>query len=333
MISFRRIHLEDVRWEDSGLYDEINVFQSLPWLQFLAETRKAEPVIAAVKSDGNVVGYFTGLTVKKFGVKVLGSPFRGWGTYFMGLAMLPDVPRREALEALPAFAFKDLGCHYLEIVDPSLSASDWAGLHYRVEPLNWFALDLTKSEDDLLANMKCSGRNCIRKSIKNGVSIEEADDIAFAIEYYEQYQDVLAKRSLVPAYSLDYVQKLIETLLPTGHLLLLRARSREGLCIASGIFLALNKTAVFWGAASWREHQSLRPNEPLAWCGIQKLKARGIQQLHFGGECEQYKEKLGCYEVPIHRLMKARYSAADRLLDLATSPKSARYRNWALRRL
>jgi lipid II:glycine glycyltransferase (peptidoglycan interpeptide bridge formation enzyme) len=251
----------------------------------------------------------------------------------MGFNMMPDVSRREALQALPTFAFKELGCHYLEVVDPCLSAGDWAGLPYKVEHLNWYAIDLTKSEGELLAGMKSSGRNCIRKSIKNGVTIEEASDIGFAQEYYDQYKDVLAKRSMAPAYSLDYVQKLIETLLPTGHLLLLRARNFEGVCIATGIFLALNKTAVFWGAASWRQHQSLRPNEPLAWSGIQKLKSKGIQELHFGGQCEQYKEKLGCYEVPLHRLMRARYSVADGLLDLVTSPKSARYRNWVLRRL
>jgi len=90
MISFQRIHLQDVRWEDSGIFDEINVFQTLPWLSFLAETQKAEPVIAAVESDGHLLGYFTGLMVNKYGIKVLGSPFRGWGTYFMGFGMTPD---------------------------------------------------------------------------------------------------------------------------------------------------------------------------------------------------------------------------------------------------
>lgn len=333
MISFQRIRLQDVKWEDPGIYDEINVFQTLPWLNFLAETKKAEPVIAAVRSDDHLLGYFTGLMVNKYGIKVLGSPFRGWGTYFMGFSMMSDVSRREALQALPAFAFKELGCHYLEIVDPCLCATDWAGLPYKVQDLNWFAIDLTKSKDQLFANMKSSGRNCIRQSIKNGVTIEEASDIGFANEYYDQYKDALAKRSIVPAYSLSYVQKLIDTLLPTGNLLLLRARDPDGLCIATGIFLALNKTAIFWGAASWRQHQHLRPNEPLAWYGMQNLKARGIHELHFGGECEQYKEKLGCYGVSLHRLMKARYAVADRLLDFVTSPKSARYRNWVLRRL
>jgi len=333
MITFERTDVKDVNWENVGVFSEINVFQTLPWLNFLAETQKAEPVVAAAKSDGHLLGYFTGLIVNKYGIKVLGSPFRGWGTYFMGFSMMPDVSRREALQALPAFAFKELGCDYLEVVDPCLCASDWTGLPYKVEDLNWFTIDLTKSEDELFADMKHSGRNCIRQSIKRGVTIEEASDIEFAEEYYDQYKDVLAKRSIVPAYSLAYLQKMIETLLPTGHLLLLRARNLDGLCIATGIFLALNKTAVFWGAASWREHQHLRPNEPLAWQGMQNLKARGIHELHFGGECEQYKEKLGCNEITLHRLMKAKYAVLGRLLDLATSPKGTRYRNWALRRL
>ncbi|GAI76213.1 unnamed protein product [marine sediment metagenome] len=119
----------------------------------------------------------------------------------MGFGMMPDVSRREALQALPAFAFKELRCHYLEVVDPCLCASDWTGLPYKVEDLNWFAIDLTKSEEELFKNMKHSGRNCIRQSIKKGVTIEEASDIGFAEEYYDQYKDALAKRSIVPAYS------------------------------------------------------------------------------------------------------------------------------------
>lgn len=333
MISFQRIPFKEVKWEELGTNDDINVFQTASWLSFLAETQRADPVVASIKSDGCLLGYFTGLIVNKLGIRVLGSPFRGWGTYFMGFSMMPETSRREALQALPAFAFRDLGCLYLEVVDPCMQENDYAGLPYKVESLAWFAIDLTKSEDELFKTMKHSGRNCIRQSIRNGVTIEEASDIGFAEAYYEQYKDVLAKRSMAPAYSLEYVQKMIAALLPTGNLLLLRARSPEGQCIATGIFVALNKTAVFWGAASWREHQHLRPNEPLAWQGMRTLKARGIQELHFGGECAQYKEKLGCYDIALPRLMKARYVVADHLLDYATSPKSARFKNWVLRRL
>lgn len=333
MISFQRVPLEDVKRENAGVCDEINVFQTVPWLDLLTETQKAEPVIAAARSDGRLLGYFTGLIVNKYGVKVLGSPFRGWGTYFMGFSLMPDVSRREALQALPAFAFKELGCHYLEVVDPCLCASDWEGLPYQVEDLNWFALNLTPSEEKLFADMKSSCRNCIRKSVRSGVVIEEATDIEFADEYYAQFKDVMEKHGGEPTYGIEYLRRMIKRLLPTGNLLLLRARESGGRCIATGIFLALNRTAVFWGAASWREHQSLRPNELLAWYGIENMKARGVEELHLGAGGEQYKRKFGCYEASLVRLKKARYAVLEHLLAAVTSPTSNRYKNWMLRKL
>ena len=192
-------------------------------------------------------------------------------------------------------------------------------------------MDLSKSEDELFSEMDSTGRNCIRKSIKNGVIIEQASDPGFADEYYAQYQDVMAKQSLSPSYSLDSLRKLINKLLPTGQMLLLRARNSDGLCIATGVFLALNKTAIFWGAASWRQHQSIRPNELLAWYGIKNMKARGIQVLHFGGKNEHYKKKLGCKELKLYRLMQTRHRLLGCILYPMMSPKSNYYRNWMLR--
>lgn len=318
---------------DKNNIEELNVFQTSTWLNLVADLQKAEPIVATVKSDGRFIGYFTGLIVEKAGIRILGSPFRGSLSYFMGFNLLPDAPRHEVLGALPRFAFSDLGCHYLEIIDPNLCSRDWDGAHYKVEDLHYYGLDLSKSEEELFGNMDSTGRNCIRKSIKNGVVIEEASDLGFADEYYAQYQDVLAKHSLSPTYSLESVRKLIKSFLSTGQLLLLRARDRDGLCIATGIFLALNKTAVFWGAASWRQYQSLRPNEPLAWYGIRNMKGRGIRVLHFGGQTEHYKKKLGCKELKLCRLMKTKYRVLGFLVYPIVSPKSNYYRNWMLRKL
>lgn len=333
MVSFERIDIEKINAEKVSSIGEVNIFQTLPWIDFIAKTQNAEPIVLTIISDGCFLGYFTGLIVKKYGLRVLGSPFRGWGTYFMGFNLQQSISYREILQAFPSFAFNNLKCHYLEIVDPNLRSEDCLGLPYRVEPLPWFALDLTQSEDELFASMKSQGRNNIRKSIKSGVIIEEASAYGFAEEYYDQYSEVLQKRSLVPTYSLETVRNLICQMEPTGNLLLLRARNIENLPIATGIFLAQNKTGVFWGAASRREYQSVRPNELLAWYGMKALKARGIQVLHLGGECEQYKEKLGCYGVNIYRLMKARNLMLDTLVKAVTSQKGSHFKNWALRRL
>src|SRR3989442_1557306 len=82
---------------------------------------------------------------------------------------------------------------------------------------------------------------CVRKAEKSGVTIEEAHDIAFADEYYEQLKDVFAKQGLVPTYDVERVRALVRHMEPSGNVLLLRARDPEGKCIATGIFPGFNK--------------------------------------------------------------------------------------------
>jgi hypothetical protein len=333
MISFERLDINDVDWDKVNDSKGANIFQTLPWINYLKATQKVEPVIAAVKSDGHTQGYFTGFITKKFGMRILGSPFRGWTTYFMGFNLLPGTPYHDVLETFPKFAFDDLKCHYLEIIDPNISCDGSEGLSYRVERLPWFALNLTGGEEDIYANMKSDCRRKVRKAIKDGVVIEEASDIAFADEYFAQFQDVMAKRSLISTYRIDTVRKLIEYLAPTGNILLLRARNSDGLCIATDIFLALNQTGVGWGAASWRQYQYLHPNELLYWHGMKYLQAKGVQKLHLGGESESFKRKFGSQEDQIYRLKKAKNPLLERFLEIITSPKNSNFRNWVLRKL
>jgi hypothetical protein len=307
MISFRRLNVKDMLWDQLGVFAGANIFHTLPWLNFMADVQRAEPVVAAVESDGQVRGYFTGLIVRKYGLKILGSPLRGWNTYFMGFNLMPDISYREVLQAFPKFAFDELKCHYLEITDASLKEDDWKGLSYRVRNIRTFALDLTKSEEELFANMdNKSCRQHIHKAEKKGVVIEKAVDPGFADEYYAQYQELMVKKSTLPLYELDFVQRMIEQLQPTGNLLLLRARNAEGVCIATAILLVYNKVAVGWGAASWQQYRVLNPNELIYWCAMKRVKAMGVEVFHLGPEVRHFKDKFGAYETQVFRLMKAR---------------------------
>jgi hypothetical protein len=316
MISIERLNVNQVPWEILDRFADRTIFQTLPWLNFVAKTQTAEPVVAAVKKDNCTLGYFTGLIVGKSGLKILGSPFKGWTTEYMGFNLPAGVPRRGVLEVVSSFAFKDLGCHYLEIVDRRVCEDDYGDLPYTVQYGQSFEIDLTKSEDELLANMKSACRRCIRKAAKCGVVIEVASDMGFAEDYYAQLKDVFAKQSLVPTYGIERVQELIRHLHPTGHLLLLRARNPESLCIATGIFPAFNDTMYFWGGASWCKHQSLRPNEPLMWYAMRYWKARGIKKFDMGGRGD-YKRKYGGYEIEVPRLIRAKYDFLIPLRNLA----------------
>jgi hypothetical protein len=292
------------------------IFQTPAWLTFLSETQNAEPVVAALKEGRQTVGYFTGLIVRKFGFKILGSPFRGWTTDYMGLTLSNKVSRREAVPALLDFAFQELGCSHVEMMDRRLTVNDLEGLDVQFDVYRSYEIDLTQSEEALFANMTSACRRCIRKAEKNGVTIEEAKDLAFADEYYAQLQDVFAKQSLTPTYGLDRVRRLIAHLHPTGNLLLLRARDRSGRCIATGIFPHLNGVMHFWGGASWRQHQHLRPNEALQWHAMKVGKLRGLRVYDMGGGVG-YKKKYGGNEIQVPWVRKSRHAWINHARNLA----------------
>ncbi|MFI5362532.1 MAG: GNAT family N-acetyltransferase [Elusimicrobiota bacterium] len=314
-----RYVLEDTRTFDFAKLDSYadrTVFQTKAWLPFVAATQGARPVVASLHDGAEKVGFFTGLVVQKYGLKVLGSPFPGWSTSYMGFNLVPGVARRRALEGLREFAFKTLGCVHVEVYDRFVTEEDAraGGFDYRL----WrgFEIDLRQNEDVLFNGMHLMRRRGIRKAAQCGVTIEEARDAGFARDYYAQLEDVFAKQSLVPTYGLGRVEALIKHVLPSGNLLLLRARDRHGRCVATGIFPAFNDRMVFWGGASWREHQQLHPNETLIWHAIRHWKARGISFFDMGGSGE-YKRKYGGYDIAVPWVRTSRFGAVSRLRNAA----------------
>lgn len=314
-LHLERLDESSVDWDELDAYTDRNVFQTREWLEFVRKTQQAEPVIAAVRREGETLGFFTGLVVRRYGIRILGSPLRGWTTAYLGFNLREGVARRDAVEALPPFAFRTLGCMHLELRDRQLTVDDVAGLGFDWGP-RWMTIlevSLREPEEEIFARVTSACRRCIRKAEKVGVTVEEANDVEFADDYYAQLRDVFAKQSLVPTYDRARVVELIRHLLPTGRLLLLRARDSDGRCIATGLFPAMNGRMYFWGGASWRSDQILRPNEAMMWHAMRHWKARGVEVCDLGGGAE-YKRKWGPVEVtvPFFRISRFRAIAAAR---------------------
>ena len=323
------IDLETVDWESLDRFKDRTVFQTREWLQFVSETQNAMPVLAELREGGEVVGYFSGLTFTRLGIKVLGSSFPGWTTPYMGFNLLPGTSRGVALAALEHMAWNDLTCLHLEVSDPYFSVEDGQALGFTCEFYTSYRTDLRKSEEAIFNSMDSACRRCIRKAEKSGVTIEEAHDLAFADEYYEQLKDVFAKQGLVPTYNLDRVRALVKYLEPTGRLLLLRARDPQEKCIATGIFPGFNQIAEFWGNASVRSDQILRPNEAIHWHAMRYWKRRGVEIYDWGGE-GAYKEKYGCVLHRVPRFSKSRYKLVSRLRNEAKKmfERKQRFLGW-----
>jgi CelD/BcsL family acetyltransferase involved in cellulose biosynthesis len=301
------------------------IFQTPAWLAFLSESQHGEPVVAALKDGQDPVGYFTGLIVQRFGFRILGSPFPGWSSDYMGFTLREGVDTSWAIQALFVFAFKQLGCVHIEMMDRHVTVAHLKGLGTQIRLYRGFEVDLNQEERNLFSDMTSACRRCVRKAEKEGVRVEEAHDMGFADDYYAQLKDVFARQHLQPTYSIERVRQLIKHVHHTGHLLLLRARDRQGRCIATGIFPHLNGVLYFWGGASWRKYQFLRPNEAIQWEAMKIGKSKGLRIYDMGGGGE-YKRKYGGREIEVIWFRKSKYQWIRFLRDMAQQGHNLNHR-------
>lgn len=293
-----------------------SIFRSAEWLEFVADTQGAAPVVADVKRGTETVGQFVGAVTRRLGMRILGSPFAGWTTAYMGFDLAPEISRRSALCALARFAFRELHCIHIEVLDRFITLEDIEGTGWAHRLLHGYEIDLTQSEETLFARMTSACRRCIRKARREGVIVSASDDPDFADDYYAQLQSVFRRQGLAPTYGAERVRSLIKHLHPTGRLLLARAVNREGKCIATGIFPASNDKMYFWGGASWRASQHLRPNEALHWFAMRYWKERGVAAYDMGGG-GAYKQKYGGSEIAVPWVRQSRNWTVAAMREMA----------------
>jgi Acetyltransferase (GNAT) domain len=251
-------------------------------------------------------------------VRILGSPFQGWMTGPMGFSLDPDVPRPEAMHSLVRFAFRELGCLHVELMDRDTGFEELSGLRARLVRFPTYEMDLTQDEEAIFGSMSSACRRAIRKGEKMGLRVEEAHGVEFADEYYDQLLAVFERQGhgRKPPYSRERVREMIRCVEPSGNLLMLRAVTPEGERIATAIFPARQDFAYFWGGASWPSHLILRPNEAIFWHAIRHFRERGVRMLDLGGGGD-YKRKYGAPEKLIPFVRKARVPGMVAVRDLA----------------
>lgn len=317
MYSFEQIDIDKIDIEEYYGFEKKSPFTTLPWLRFLIEDNKANPVIVRITDNNELIGYFTGLTIRKFGIKIFGSPFKGWSTCFMGYDLFDYSLIKELLEPTIEFIYKKTKCHYIEIVERNLNPDDMKNIKYKTEITSTLEIDIDKTDEELMKSFDSRCRTIIRQFEKNDAIIEIAEpNEKYIEEIYDQLCDVFLKQNLASPYSMDKMKIFIKNLRNGEMLFCVKVLDPDGKNIASTIFYGYNKICFGWCTASYREAQHFRPNEQMIWFGLRYLRDAGYKVFDYAGKAK-YKYKYYPTEVDYLRITATKYPILITLRNLA----------------
>lgn len=155
------------------------------------------------------------------------------------------------------------------------------------QPEHTLILDITKSEDEILKQMKPKGRYNIRLAEKKGVKISTTDianqtKLSKDIEVFYKILSTTAKRDDFNVHDEHFYKKIVETLIPSHNAELYLAHY-ENKIIGGIIVTFFNDTATYYYGASSDEHREVMANYLLQWHAIKEAKARGMKYYDFLG--------------------------------------------------
>lgn len=291
MYSIERVEIEVLlKFSKPGYHNTI--FTTYEWVRFLEKNQHAEPVVLSLCSNDKIEGYFIGLIIRKFGVKILGSPFEGWLTPDMGFIRIGELDINSALRSVACYALLNLHCTYFQITDKNISAEELEpDINYTLtRSLN---MDISRDADEIFSSFSKDARKNIRRFERKGAILKEVPfDNSFADILYDQLIDVFAKQNLRPNYDkiklLDIVRYMKDQ---PERVLAIQVFSPDNVCIASSLFLGLNEWCYSLITASYSRYQHYLPNEAIRWYGINYWKKRGIVNFDLVGYRE-YKLKF-----------------------------------------
>ena len=157
---------------------------------------------------------------------------------------------------------------------------------YDVQPKEIFRIDISKSEEQLLGEMKSKTRYNIRLAQKHEVSVQVISNFKLQIskKYVDTFlkltKEMAARQGIVP-HPDEYYQKMFETF-PT-EMLRLYVAEYNGNIISANLMLFFGDTATYLHGASSNSDRNVMAPFLLHWQAILDAKERGYKWYDFEG--------------------------------------------------
>ncbi|HRZ95469.1 MAG TPA: peptidoglycan bridge formation glycyltransferase FemA/FemB family protein [Candidatus Moranbacteria bacterium] len=147
-----------------------------------------------------------------------------------------------------------------------------------MQPKEILVMDIAKSEEEILSQMKPKTRYNIRLAGKKGVKVFE--DRKYMDEFIKLTK-ITAKRQGIIAHPDEYYRKMAE-IIPENMLKLYIAEC-QGKIIAANLTVFYGNTCTYLHGASYNEYRNVMAPYLLQWKQIQDAKDAGCKKYDFGG--------------------------------------------------
>jgi lipid II:glycine glycyltransferase (peptidoglycan interpeptide bridge formation enzyme) len=144
-----------------------------------------------------------------------------------------------------------------------------------------FQLDITKTEEELLANMRKATRYEIRKAEKLTINISSSKDEKKIKKFYELQLNTARRQKFVPfSYKFFYEQFKVFF---EQDLALIFTATYENKILAEAFIIFYNSEAVYHYGVSTEDGRKYPGAYLLQWEAIKEAKKRGIEKYNFWG--------------------------------------------------
>lgn len=156
----------------------------------------------------------------------------------------------------------------------------------RYTPEHTLILDLNKTEDEILAQMKPKGRYNIQVAKKHGVVVERIAGADVDENILNNFYGILQKTGTRDEFGIHpkyFYKNLLEIFGRNKMADLFLAKTADGKIIAGTIVVYYKDTATYYYGASDYEHRNLMSPYLLQWEAIREARRRGMKHYDFLG--------------------------------------------------
>jgi len=203
----------------------------------------------------------------------------------------PDVVAGRGIPAphpLPPSVGAEPGMEGSRVTD-ILMGRGWRFSASQVQFRNTLTLDLTLSEDDLMARMNQSTRRKLRTAVKAGVIVRPATSVADLKTLYDLYT-VTGERQGFLIRPLDYYREAWARFMEAGLAQAFLAEWQDGKALAGLVLFHFGPKAWYFYGMSSNEERDKMPAYLIQWRAIQWAKAQGYQVYDFWGAPDEFNE-------------------------------------------